>query len=181
MKEHIDWDLVKSDYQETDLSIRKIADRHGVSHTAVRNRIKKESWNRFGDVENVQKMVLTKYEKVGKIAKRKINEIVEVLGNNYLPTYEPLIIVFATNYEMWFQMKNELDHVGIIHKTPKGAKSLSMEFRALKEIEKTLRELGADLGLSVGAGMKLGLSDKTDIEEDSLFNLDLSEYDDVEI
>ncbi|PPS50639.1 hypothetical protein [Citrobacter braakii] len=41
-----DWEAIESAYRAGSLSIRAIAERHGVSHTAINNRAAKEGWQR---------------------------------------------------------------------------------------------------------------------------------------
>lgn len=43
-----DWKKVRLDYEAGILSIRKLAERYGVSDTAIRKRAKKEVWEPFG-------------------------------------------------------------------------------------------------------------------------------------
>lgn len=41
-----DWEAIESAYRAGSLSIRAIAEKHGVSHTAINNRAGKEGWQR---------------------------------------------------------------------------------------------------------------------------------------
>lgn len=41
-----DWEAIESAYRAGSLSIRAIAEKHGVSHTAINNRAAKEGWQR---------------------------------------------------------------------------------------------------------------------------------------
>lgn len=171
MAKKIDWDFIKSEYEETDKSIRRIAQENGISDTAIRKKIKLEGWEKCSRPADVVNMIATKQKSLGSIASRKIIEIVQTLGDKYIPSYEPMIVIFASNYQMWLELKQELDEVGIISKTSKGTKQISIEFIALKEIEKTLKDYATELGLSVSSGMKLGLLGKPDTEKSSIFDL----------
>lgn len=42
----IDWETIEGEYRAGILSIRAIASRHGITHKAIQNRIKREGWQR---------------------------------------------------------------------------------------------------------------------------------------
>lgn len=142
------------------MSIRAIARRYGVSHTAVNKKAKIEGWRRYApavkvtknDVEKRHKMVL------GRVALRKIEEIKNELGQNYSHVDEPLIVMYAKNYEKWLQLAIEVDEEGEVVVSPKtGAKYLNPKFSAMKSIEKTLVTIANQLGLSIASRKKLGI------------------------
>lgn len=45
-KKFIDWELIERDYRAGIKTLRQIGDEHGVSHTAIQKRAKKEDWSR---------------------------------------------------------------------------------------------------------------------------------------
>lgn len=45
-KKFVDWELIERDYRAGIKTLRQIGDEHGVSHTAIQKRAKKEDWSR---------------------------------------------------------------------------------------------------------------------------------------
>lgn len=45
-KRFVDWELIERDYRAGIKTLRQIGDEHGVSHTAIQKRAKKEDWSR---------------------------------------------------------------------------------------------------------------------------------------
>jgi hypothetical protein len=44
MMRNIDWSAIEAAYRTTDSSLRKLPERHGVSHTGIMARAKKDRW-----------------------------------------------------------------------------------------------------------------------------------------
>lgn len=165
MKKKIDWEFIQSEYEETDKSIRRIAEENGVSEGTIRSRIKKNKWEKCSRSSEVTQMLVTKSRSIGGVAAKKVREIVEILGERYNPSFEPMIVVFTSNYEMWLELNEKMRISGMIDVTSKGTKQASIEFIMMKEVEKTLREYASYIGLSMSEAMQLGLkgtSDQTD-------------------
>ena len=45
-RKFVDWELIERDYRAGIKTLRQIGDEHGVSHTAIQKRAKKEDWSR---------------------------------------------------------------------------------------------------------------------------------------
>lgn len=171
MAKKIDWPFVKSEYEETPKSVRQIATENGISHTSINKKFKAESWVKYEDSKQIDtKSFDTKYN-MGKVARRKVKEIVEMLGTNFSPLFEPTILMFANNYELYLDMKTQLDQVGVLRITSKGTKILSEEYKALSFIEKRMSELCIELGFTTAAAKKLGLVKPEDKTQSTVFDL----------
>lgn len=47
------WLEIRVEYETTDISVNKLAKKHGISHTAIQKKIDKEGWERFQNVDKV--------------------------------------------------------------------------------------------------------------------------------
>ncbi|PHR57274.1 MAG: hypothetical protein COA44_06130 [Arcobacter sp.] len=171
MGKKIDWIFIKSEYEETPKSVRLIASENGISHTYINKKSKAENWKKFESDSTIDTAAIYKKYKIGKVAIRKVQEVVEMLGNNYSPLFEPTILMFANNYELYLDMKTQLDKVGVLRTTSKGTRIMSEEYKALAYIEKRLSELGIELGFTTAAAKKLGLVKSEDKTQSTVFDL----------
>jgi len=147
MAKGIDWDFIRSEFEETTKSIRQIARENHITHGAIQRRAKVEEWKKF-DEKLVRDRALIKKKILGKVALRKIQEIKDELGENYSALDEPLIAILATNYELWIEQMQIVQEKGLTAISSKGSEYIIV--------------ISNQLGLSIASRKKIGLdvSDK---------------------
>ena len=172
MAKGIDWDFIKSEYEETTKSVRLIATENGVSHGAIQQRIKKEKWIRTSlDVVTDKMLVKSRNPILKKHALRKIDEIQKELGADYSVLDEPLVIAFALNYQKWIATQEILLEENSIGMSSKGSLYISPYENLAKMYENSFIKIAGQLGLSLASRKRIGMSPKSDTEEASLFDL----------
>jgi len=170
MAKGIEWELIKSDYEETTKSVRLIAKEHDISHGAIQRRIKKENWERLNTEEVItEKSLLGNDPVLSAVAIRKTREIIEALGNNYSPLDEPLVLAFSLNYSKWIEAQRIIKDEGSISISSKGSLYISPYENLAKMYENAFVKIASQLGLSISSRKKIGMSTKSDTEEASLF------------
>jgi len=179
MAKGIDWDFIRSEFEETTKSIRQIARENHISHGAIQRRAKMEEWKKF-DEKIVRDRALIKKRILGKVALRKIQEIKDELGENYSALDEPLIAILATNYELWIQQMQIVQEEGLTAISSKGSEYVSANFNALLPLQKSIIAISNQLGLSIASRKKIGLdvSDKKGTK--SLFDI-AAEIENIEV
>lgn len=173
MAKDIDWDFIKSEYEETPKSIRRIARENGVTHGAIQRNANKQSWERT-DFEGLtkDKSITDKRNPIlGKIGLRKMREVIDELGDNYSVLDEPLVLIYASNYEMWIEQFMIVREEGVTATSSKGSEYLSANFSALLPLQKSISTIASQLGLSIASRKRLRLEPKSDTEEASLFDI----------
>jgi len=179
MAKGIDWEFIRTEYEETTKSVRLIARENDITHGAIQRRAKKNSWKKF-DVDAVvnDKALVGKNPILGKIALRKVRELREELGDNYSSMDEALIAMYASNYELWIEQMIIVKKEGIIATSSKGSEYLSANFTALLPLQKSIISISNQLGLSISSRKRMGMSIKSDQSESSLFdlNVELGDY-----
>ena len=184
MAKGIDWDFIRSEYEETTKSVRLIARENNITHGAIQRMAKidpDDIWVKFNpkSVVDDKALVVNKTPILKKVALRKVKEIKELLGDNLSPLDEPLIVIFAKAYENWIEFQIELEEEGAVAVSSKGSEYISPLKNLSKMEEKTLINTANQLGLSVSARKRIGMSTKSDDSEPSLFNLqdEIGSYD----
>ena len=182
MAKGIDWSEIKEQYENTDLPVREIARQHDISHGAIQRRAKKESWKRI-DLDAVisDKALIGKDGVLGPVAIRKINELKQELGENYSSLDEPMIAAFALNYEKWIATQKIIMEEGSVSFSSKGSLYISPYENLAKMYENTFMKAAGQLGLSIASRKRVGISIKSDTESASLFDINLEDYEDVEV
>jgi len=172
MAKVINWKHIKSEYEETLKSVRSIARENDIAHATIQKKAKKEEWIKLDENLIGDKDLITTSSFLGKTAIRKIKELISELGADYSSVDEPLIIMFASNYEMWIDLQIKLKETGITCTSPKGGSYLSAEFNALKSVEKTLTNIANSFGLSLSSRKRLGInSNNNQNNNSSIFDL----------
>jgi P27 family predicted phage terminase small subunit len=182
MVKEIDWNSIKSEYEDTLKSVREIAAEYSISHTYINKKAKKDKWIKLDSGFIKDKSLVNSSSFLSRTAIRKIKELITELGDNYSSIDEPLIIMFAQNYDMWMQLQPKIAANGMTCVSDKGGTYLSAEFNAMKSIEKTLLNLSNHFGLSLSSRKKIGI-EKNNHDDDSLFSMaaNMSDYDDLEV
>lgn len=189
MAKGIDWDFIKSEYEETTKSIRLIAEQNNITHGAIQAQIRKakkngNEWVRKDHEEIVKDKALINSRKplLKKIALRKIEEIKLELGERYSVLDEPLIVAFAKSYELWISARLIIEDEGSISKSSKGSPYISPYENLAQMHLGNFTKIAGQLGLSIASRKRLKLDPKSDTEEDSLFDiLDELNEDDVDV
>lgn len=170
------WESIKNDYQGSSVSVRALADKYSINRNKINKKRKEENWVKYvpsvGRAKSRTALSASDKAMLGPIAIRKIEEVIEELGNNYSPVDEPLIIVFAKNYERYLELEQTLADEGVVLTSEKtGGKYQNPTFTALQAVQKTLLTFANQLGLSMTSrkllGIKLGSDKKS---EQSIFD-----------
>ncbi|HGY4714795.1 terminase small subunit [Klebsiella oxytoca] len=66
-----DWEAIRREYETDGVSARKLAEKYGISHTAINQRAKAESW-RKPEKKNPEKKVSTKKISAEKVERKKV-------------------------------------------------------------------------------------------------------------
>ena len=180
MAKGIDWEFIRSDYEETTKSIRLIAKENDVTHGAIQRRIKKEGWVKSNAMSVItDKSLLGNNPVLDKVAIRKTKEIVDALGDNYSPLDEPLVIAFSLNYSKWIEVQRIIKDEGSVLVSSKGSVYVSPYENLAKMYENAFIKISGQLGLSISSRKRIGITTKSDTEEPSLFDItkDLLECD----
>ncbi|UTJ05400.1 P27 family phage terminase small subunit [Arcobacter roscoffensis] len=163
------YELAKDKVENTKQSYRAIAKEHDVSHTKLIQIAKQDGWNishrvskkvsKSSNNSTKKRTEKPAHEKVlGKIAIRKMIELKDELGNKYSNVDEPLIVMYAKNYERYLELEQELNTRGILSKSVKtGTEYMSPNFTAMLALQKSLVSIAQQLGLSIAARKKIGL------------------------
>jgi len=174
-------ELAKQKVETTKRSYRSIAAEHKTSHTTLQNVAKNENWSISHRVSKVSKSQTEKrprkpaHEKIlGPIAIRKISELKNELGKNYSSVDEPLIVVYAKNYERLIELEKEIKNEkgGILAYSPKTkTEYLSPRFTAVLAIQKTLVTYAQQLGLSLASRKRLNITLDEDEGQTTIYDV----------
>lgn len=172
MAKDIDWDFIRTEFEETTKSVRLIARENNITHGAIQRMAKKNDWQKFdSDAVVNDKALVGKNPILGKIALRKVRELRAELGENYSAMDEALIAMYASNYEMWIEQMIIIKDQGLISISSKGSEYLSANFTALLPLQKNIISISNQLGLSISSRKRIGMSTKSDTDEPSLFDI----------
>lgn len=168
----------KLEYETVGTSARKLSAKYSIPRNKLNKIIKSDEWLKYGSSGSSAKKSVTPTaphaEILGPTAKRKIKEVQEELGENYSQVDEPLIVVFAKNYERMIELELQVITEGVVLESEKtGGRYLNPTFTALQAVQKTLLTFANQLGLSMTSrkllGIKLGGADRK--SEKSLFDI----------
>jgi len=171
MRKKIEWDLIKSEYEDSFKSIRCIAKENNISHSAIQQKAKKEKWIKLDNNLIKDKYLVEKASFLDAISIRKIKEIMRDLGDNYSPLDEALIIAYAVNYSNWIKIQNKLNEEGVVIESSRGGKYINPTFNASKSVEKTLLSIANQIGLTITSRKKLDININHYQDTESIFNM----------
>ena len=175
---YIDWDAVRWEYEnckEIELdgvkvkpSFRNLAKKYKTNHMAISRRAKVENWQKYDPVAVVKKAnsaqrtelkaVAGHYQLLDSVGARKIKEIIKELGaDNYSHIDEPLIVMYALQYQRLLKLEAlvQVENETII--SSKGLPYLNPNFNALQSVSNSLAKLGDRLGISVASRKRIGI------------------------
>jgi len=188
--EEIDWESMQWDYENSKIGMKKLGEKYGTYPMQISREAKKRKWVKYDPV----KMALDKYENkpavvnhngmLDTVAVRKIYEIVEELGDNYSPVDEPLVVMYAKNYQRYLRLESIVDKEGEVCISPKaGATYMNPHFSALQAVISNMAKLGDKLGLSIASRKRIGISLGAKEKTKSLFDIveDLSQDGDIDV
>ncbi len=186
----IDWESMRWDYENSKIGMKKLGAKYGTYPMQISREAKKRKWIKYDPI----KIALDSYKSklavvnpngiLNTVAVRKIQEIVEVLGDNYSPVDEPLVVMYAKNYQRYLRLESIVDVEGEVAISPKtGATYLSPTFVALQGVISNMSKLGDKLGLSIAARSRIGMSLTPEEKTKSLFDLvvEISQDNDVDV
>jgi len=172
--EAIDWESARWEYENTKITMSEIAKKYGTYPMRVTRVSREQGWvkfvpNRAKDLE--KKQVSNPSGLLNTVAVRKVQEIVAELGFHYSPVDEPLIIIYAKNYEMYLTLQEEVDAEGVVCTSAKtGVTYPNPRFYALQSVISNLAKLGDKLGLSIASRKRMGLDLGDKPQTSSLFD-----------
>lgn len=170
----VNWAQVQKEYENTTRSLRDLAADFNTSHTQIGKKAKELGWQLRSKVS--KKAAGNGNDKddykdiIGKVAMRKMHELIKELGNQYSSVDEPLIVMYARNYEQWIELEKEIAKHGVTAKSPKGGLYLHPTFNASLALQKTLVTIANQLGLSIASRKRLGMVIGEEKKEGNLFD-----------
>ncbi len=186
----IDWESMQWDYENSKVGMKKLGEAYGTYPMQISREAKKRKWIKYDPV----KAALDKYESkpavvnpngmLDTVAVRKIQEIVKELGDNYSPVDEPLVVMYAKNYQRYLRLEVIVDAEGEVSISPKtGATYMNPNFSALQAVISNMSKLGDKLGLSIASRSRIGISLGAEEKAQSLFDLvgDMSQDNDIDV
>ena len=174
----MNWDIktkseIKKVYESEKTSFRKLEKIFNIHYKKIQRIAQDENWIKFtGIVKNDNLIKPEVLSIINKVGKRKIEELVKELGDHYTPADEPLIVIYAMNYQRYLKLEGVVAAEGetvVSHKT--GATYLNPNFIALQSVTSNLAKIGDKLGLSIASRTRLNISFKKEEKTKSLFDL----------
>ena len=156
------WKEIRADYEGSRVSVRALAKKYGLNRNKINEKRKSENWVKYLPTAKSAKsktaLSATDTVILGQIAVRKIEEVKAELGDHYSNLDEPLIVVFAKNYERYVELEHALAVEGVVLRSEKtGGMYQNPNFTALQAVQKTLLTYANQLGLSMSSRKMLGI------------------------
>ncbi|WP_345993753.1 P27 family phage terminase small subunit [Sulfurimonas sp. HSL-1716] len=173
MAKGIDWEYIRSEFEETTKSENLIAEQNDVSRGALQRRRDKEGWIRknYGDSIKDKSLIDMRNPILGKIALRKVDEVKKELGNNYSSLDEPVLVGFALSYERWLKFHMIIQSQGSVEESSKGTVYISPYENLAQSEFNNMMKAASQLGLSIASRKRLNLTPESEKEEASLFDI----------
>lgn len=125
---------IRKKYETEHTSFRKLEAEFGINYKKIQRVAKKEEWQKFSLPKvHAKTKINPEYKKiVSKIAKRKIEELVAELGEHYSPVDEPLIVIYAMNYQRYLELEEIVNKEGeVVVSMKTGSTYMNPNFSAL--------------------------------------------------
>lgn len=146
-RSEINWDALRDEYMMSDISIKKLADKHGISHHALAKRSQAEWWARKRAerdllvrdklVEHAATVEADRRKKIDDVAMRVVDYIAEHLGELMTTAANCKDIVIAIEKLRYIQgIKSDLDvqeQIARIEKLRRDA-NVEMEDKSIKVV-----------------------------------------------
>ena len=183
MAKKYDWKLIENDVLNDNLSFSEIAEKHGIDRSYLHKQAKKRNWTREKSTKSTSVDLLesTFISDVAKdryyLTKDKMGDVLTIIDDNILI---PLVNMYARMIELEGIVKKE----GVSVISPKtGAPYQNPNYNALLSATKSVASLGKELGLTVSSRKRVGISQKSDTKEESIFDkidkFKLKDYDNL--
>ena len=184
MKKFINWENIKIEYETGKYPNTAIADKYGITESAIRKKAKAEEWEKpLKDKTSAKRR--KKSHLNGDIAKEKFEDIKEELGTQMSSLDNPLLVALCNQYERYVNLEKRVINEGEVIISPRtGASYLNPTYNALQSSLKTLATLSKEFGLTVASRKRVGveIANKDD-EKDSIFNImsKINHFEEIEI
>jgi len=184
--EEPDWELIRWLWENSKTTKKQLANEFCTYDMAISRKARAENWRQFdpivaANIKREEYTVINPEGILGKTAVRKIQEIVEELGDEYSPVDEPLVISYAESYERYLKLVAIVNKEGETSVSPKtGAVYTNPYFSALQSVKSDMAKLGDKLGLSISSRRRLRIKLNKKDNSKSLYNL-VNEIADIEI
>ncbi len=188
--EEIDWESMRWDFENSKCNLEFLSKKYGTYKMQISREWKKREWVKYDPVRNAlekynsKKAVINPGGILDTVAVRKIQEIVDELGDNYSPVDEPLVVMYAKNYQRYLKLEMVVDEEGEICISPKtGGTYMNPNFSALQAVISNMSKLGDKLGLSISSRNRMNMSLDKKEKTQSLFDLieEISSVDDIDV
>jgi len=187
-KPKIDWESIKSEFENTNKSLRALASAYNVHHTTISKKIKNEGWTRIGKKSEVTTTVTKEVTSLAYGEAWSDDAIVEKLRKQVTGewgllffdvtyaemkkkywTYDYFSLLLAANfYQDAMEAKlNAPD--GFLSETDKGDKYISAEYNLHISATANFMKITKELGLSPLSRAKASVKVVEKIKENSLF------------
>ena len=167
----VNWEDIQKEYETTTTSLRAIARKYGTNHTQIRKKADLLGWTNKDRASKIPPVAKAHNKILNRVALRKIEELKEELGDKYSPVDEPLIVMYAKNYERYLELEQKLLEDGVTSVSPKtGAEYMSPTFTASLAVQKNLVTIANQLGLSIASRKRLNISFKKEDDSQSIFD-----------
>ena len=174
----MNWDIktkeeIKKIYESEKTSFKKLEQRFGVHYKKIQRIAKEEGWKKFTGLVKNDNLIKPEVKAIiNQVGKRKIEELVKELGDHYTPADEPLIVIYALNYQRYLKLEGIVAIEGeTVVSLKTGASYLNPNFIALQSVTSNLAKIGDKLGLSIASRTRLNISFKKEEKTKSLFDL----------
>ena len=181
------WVDIKWEFENTNCTLRELEEKYGIYKMKISRKSRKEEWVKYVPAtDNVTHNAVTVINPSGilnTIGIRKIQEIVDELGDLYSPIDEPLLVSYAESYQRYLRLVAIVNAEGEVNISPRtGATYMNPNFSALQSVKSDMAKLGDRLGLSIASRKRLNLNLTKEEKTASLFDLvgDISD-EDIEI
>jgi len=171
------FERIREEYETKGTSFRKLSAAYGIPRSTIHSRATKEEWTRpkkekDAPAQTIQPQTMQDADGIlGDVAVRKIDEIVTELSSHYSSVDEPLVMSYAFDYQRMIRLEEIVQSEGETCISPKtGAPYMNPNFSALQAVKSSLAKTAQQLGLSIAARKRIGITLGQETETQSLFD-----------
>ena len=170
---HIDIENAKWEFENKKISLVKIAEKYG-RNSMYWSRLSRElGWIKY-EIVNDESLVTKDKNAEGQktkaevvfvdphniltvVAARKVNEVMEELGDNYSPMDEPLIMAYGVLYQEFLRLASLVSIEGDLVENDKGVTYTNPRYNNFLAIIERMAKLGDRFGMSVVSRKRAGI------------------------